>query len=134
MKVHIWKMTRWWTLFPAMYLNLPSKVHFWSKFFYLHNAAISYINYWDQVTSWKTFWKFWNGPLCRNKSLPLLLLNFAALWQSSNTVACAKKLSQILASNIGNGGRETEIRIYVNICRYKGMKSLKLQWIASTSF
>ena len=31
-------------------------------------ATISHINYWDQVNSWKNLWKFWNGPLCRNKS------------------------------------------------------------------
>ena len=29
----------------------------------------------------------------------------AVYWQSSNTEACAKKLSQILANNIDNGGR-----------------------------
>ena len=32
--------------------------------------TISHINYWDQVNSWKNLWKFWNGPLCRNKSGP----------------------------------------------------------------
>ena len=31
---------------------------------------ISHINYWDQVNSWKNFWKFLIGTLCRNKSGP----------------------------------------------------------------
>ena len=42
---------------------------------------------------------------CKNKSDPFPLLNVAVYWQSSNTEACAKKLSQILANNIDNGGR-----------------------------
>ena len=33
-------------------------------------TTISHINYWDQVSSWKKFWKFWNGPLCKNKLGP----------------------------------------------------------------
>ena len=66
--------------------------------------AISCVNYWDQVNSWKKLWKFWNGPLCRNKSGPFPLLNVAAYWESSNSEACAKKLSQILANNIENRG------------------------------
>ena len=35
---------------------------------YFFGCTISYINYWDQVNSWKNLWKFWNDPLCRNKS------------------------------------------------------------------
>ena len=68
-------------------------------------ATISHINYWDQVNSWKNLWKFWNGPLCRNKSGSSPLLNVAVYWQSSDTETCVKKLSQILANNIDNGGR-----------------------------
>ena len=41
-------------------------------------VTISHINYWDQVSSWKNFWKFCNGPLCRNKSGSFPLLNVAA--------------------------------------------------------
>ena len=67
-------------------------------------ATISDINYWDQVNSWKNLWKFLNGPLCRYKSDPFHLLNVAAYWKSSNTEACAKNLSQILANNNDNGG------------------------------
>ena len=63
------------------------------------------------------FWKFWNGPLCRNKSGPFPLLNVAIYWQSSNTKACTKKLSQILANNINNGGRGIGLRIYGRYCR-----------------
>ena len=33
-------------------------------------VTISRINYWDQRNSWKNIWKFWNSPLCRNKSAP----------------------------------------------------------------
>ena len=52
----------------------------------------------------KNFSKFWNGLSCRNKSCPFLLLNIVVHWQSSNTKACAKKLSQVLANNIKIGG------------------------------
>ena len=31
--------------------------------------------------------------------------NVAVYWQSNNTKACPKKLSQVLANNIDNGGR-----------------------------
>ena len=71
----------------------------------LMKTTISHISYWDQLIFWKNFWKFWNGPPCRNKSKPSPQLNVALYWQSkkgSNTEACAKKLSQILAKNIDN--------------------------------
>ena len=58
----------------------------------------------EQVNSWKSLWKFWNGPLCRNKSGPFLLLDVATYWKSNNSEACVKKLYQILANNIENGG------------------------------
>ena len=67
-------------------------------------VIIFHTNYCDQVNSSKNFWKFWNGPLCRSKSGPFPLLNVAAYWGSSNTKACAKKLSQILVNNVDNGG------------------------------
>ena len=69
--------------------------------------------------------KFWNGSLCRNKPGPFPLLNVAAYWQSSNTEACAKKLSQILANNIDNGGKGTGLRIYVRYCEDKLMEILR---------
>ena len=40
------------------------------------------------------------GQLCSNKSDPSPLFNVASYWKSRNTEACAKKLSQILVSNI----------------------------------
>ena len=67
---------------------------------WLRLTTASHINDSNQVNSWKIFWKFWNGPLCRNKSAPSPLLNVAAYWQSTNTEACTKKLSQILANNV----------------------------------
>ena len=81
--------------------------------------TISHINYWDQLNFWKNVWKFCNGPLWRNKEGPFLLLNVAVYWQSSSTEACAKKLSQILANNIDNGGRRIGIRIHVRYCRWE---------------
>ena len=78
--------------------------------------TISHINYWDQLNSWKNFWKFGNCPLCRNRSGPSLFLNVTVYWQISNTKACPKKLSQILAINIENGGRRIGLRIYVRCC------------------
>ena len=78
--------------------------------------TISLINCWYQVNSWKNLWKLWNGPICRNKSGSFPLLNVAGYWQSSNTETCVKKLSQILANNIDNRGREIGLRIYVRYC------------------
>ena len=92
-----------------------------TNFIYLPSSnfvTMSHINLWDHVNSWKNLWKFWNGPLCRNKSGPFPLLNVAVYWQSSNTEACAKKLSQILANNIDNEGRGIGLRIYVRYYRW----------------
>ena len=80
-------------------------------------VAIFHINYWDQVNSCKNLWKFWNGPLCRNKSATSSLMNVAAYWKSSNIEACAKNLSQILANNTDNERWEIGLRIYVRYCR-----------------
>ena len=44
---------------------------------------------------------------------------FAANWKSSNNEACAKKLSQILADNIDDGGRGIGLRIYVRYWKYQ---------------
>ena len=64
--------------------------------------------------------KWWkNSELCRNKLGPFPLLNLAAYWKSSNSEACAKKLSQILANNIDTGGRGFGLRIYVRYCLKK---------------
>ena len=52
-----------------------------------------------------------------NKAPPLL--NVVVYWQSSNAKVCAKKLSQILANNINNGGRGIGLRIYVRYCRLR---------------
>ena len=73
----------------------------------------------------KNFWKFWNGLPFRNKSGPSPLLNGAVYWQSSNTEAGSKKLSQILANNIGNGGRGIGLRIYGRYC-LKKMKNKRV--------
>ena len=50
---------------------------------------------------------------------PPPLLNVPAYWQSSNSEACTKRLSQILAKNIDNGGRGIGLRIYVRYCLKK---------------
>ena len=41
-------------------------------------------------------------------------------WQSSDSDAWGKKLSQILANNIDHGGRGIGLWIYVRYCRSKG--------------
>ena len=46
------------------------------------------------------------------------LFHVAAYWKSSNSEACAKKRSQILANNIDNGGRGIGLRICVRYCRF----------------
>ena len=82
-------------------------------------SEISHINYRVEVNSWKKLWKFWNGPICSNKSATSPLLNVAAYWQSGDTEACAKKLSQILVNNTDNGGRGIGHRIYMRYCGFK---------------
>ena len=68
----------------------------------------------------ENLWKLWNdGPLCRKKSCPFPLPNFAEYWQSNNTETCAKKLFQVLANNIDNEGRGIGLRIYVRYCLKK---------------
>lgn len=59
-------------------------------------------------------WKFKNGPLCTNNSV---------YWYSSNTEACAEKLSQIRANNVDNGGRGIGPKNYVRYCLKKEMNS-----------
>ena len=56
-------------------------------------GAISQLNYWYQVNSWKNLWKFRNGPLCRNKSGPFSLLNVAGYWKSIVGPIFVKKLN-----------------------------------------
>ena len=86
------------------------------QFYLYYLVTISHINSLDQFNSWKNLWKFWNGLLCRNKSDTFSLINVAVYWQSSDTEACAKKLSQTLANNINNGGTGIGLRIYVWHC------------------
>ena len=47
------------------------------------------------------------------KSGPSPLLNVAVYWRSNDTETCVKKMSQILANNIDNGGRGIGLRIDV---------------------
>ena len=106
---------------PQMFFKKLPENPVTTDFIYLISSdfvTISYKNYWEQVNSWKILWKFWNGLLCRNKLGPFPLLNVAANWQSSNTKACAKKLSQILVNNIDHEGRGFGLRIYVMYCSY----------------
>ena len=53
------------------------------------------------------------------KQAPPPLLSATAYWKSSNTKACAKKLSQIIANNIDNRGRRIGLRIYARCCLKK---------------
>ena len=59
----------------------------------------------------------------RSKSGSLPLINDAACWNCSNTEACAKKWSRILANNTDNGRRGIGLRIYVRYCLKKWMKN-----------
>ena len=47
------------------------------------------------------------------------LYSMLQYWQSSDTDAWGKKLSQILANNLDHGGRGIGLRIYVRYCRSK---------------
>ena len=107
------------TCAPNVFKKIPEK-QITTDFIYLTFSTfltISHINYWDHVNSWKNLWKFWNGPLCKNKSGPFPLLNVAGYWKSSSTKACAKKLCQILSNNINNREGKIGLRIYVRCCR-----------------
>ena len=111
-------------LMQPIHMQLSQKLKTFSGFFKVFSKSIiSHINYWEQVNSWKNLWKFWNGPLCRNKSGPSPLLNVAVYWQSSDTETFVTKLSQILANNIDNGGRGIGLRIYVRYCLKKLVKN-----------
>ena len=71
---------------PNVFKKLPENRRT-TDFIYLTSSnfvTISHIKY---------VWKFWNGPLCRDKSGPFPLLNVAGYWKSSNTEACAQNLS-----------------------------------------
>ena len=67
-------------------------------------STISHINYWDQVNSWKSLWKFWSSALLRNVSDPFPLLNVAVCCKSSNTEGCVKKLSRYLQTTMNKEG------------------------------
>ena len=115
-------------IFSAFYWNYP----FWQNLVQLIKIVrlssnlvptISHINYWKNC--WKNFCKFWNGPHCKNKSGPFPPLIVAVYWQSSNTKACVKKPSQILANNIDDGGRWIALIVYVRYCLKEYMKNKK---------
>ena len=104
---------------PNVFLKLPEN-QLTANFIYVtfsNFVTTSHTNYLNQVNSWKNLWKFWNGPLCRYKSGPFPLLNVAVYWKSSDTEACAKELSQILANNIDNENRVIGLRICLGYCR-----------------
>ena len=50
---------------------------------------------------------------------PPSLFNVGVHWQSSNSEACAKKLSQILENNVDNVGRGIGLIIYMKYCSYQ---------------
>ena len=95
-----------------VFLKLPEN-QTTTNFIYLPSSnfvTISHINYWDQVNSWKNLWKFWNGPLCRNKSGPSPLLNVAVYWQSSDTKLVSRNCLRYLQTTLimGGGGLVSE--------------------------
>ena len=87
----------------VIFIFFSCTMHYTFLCLFLHlSSAISHKNYWDQLNSWKNFWKFWHGPLYRNNS----------------GEACARKLAQILGNNIDHGGRGIGLRIYVSYCMF----------------
>ena len=96
-----------------------------TNFIYLTSSnfvTISHINYCDQVNAWKNLWKFWNGPLCRNKSStsPYSML------QDIGRVATPKLVStnclRYLQTTLIMGGAGIGLRIYL---RYSPKKLMK---------
>ena len=71
------------------------------------HPAISHINYWDQVDSWK----FWNGPLCRNKSVTSLLTQCCSvLEEQQHRNLCQEPVSDTCKTLIiGEGGLVSEL-------------------------
>ena len=62
------------------------------------------------------FMKILEWSTLQKQIRPPPLLNVTAYWKNSNSEDCAKKLSQILANNMENGGRGIGLRIYVRYC------------------
>ena len=79
-------------------------------------VAVSHITYWDQGSSLKNSGN--SGIFhCAEINPPFLpLLNVPAYWQSSNTKACANKMSQRLEIKVYNRGRGIRLGIYVSYC------------------
>ena len=105
---------------PKYFLKIAGKLN--NYLFYLYN----FVKFWDNISHkllrpsqfLENLQKFRNDPLYRNKSSPFLLLNVTAYWQSSNSEACAKKLPQIVANNVDNGGRGIGLKVYVRFDDY----------------
>ena len=76
------------------------------------SPTISHINYWDQLNSWKTSWKLWNGLLCIRPPPP-------TPYFSTNTEAFAKKLPQLLTIKTDNRGSRIGLKFYVSYCIIK---------------
>ena len=92
----------------------------WSEILLEHQSWILFqIRNCNCKSTLKNFWKFWNGPLYRNKSGFSFLLNNAACWQSSNTEGCANKLSRILANNFAQYWELLEKNSFIKVFFYK---------------
>ena len=105
---------------PQMFFKIPGKSNKYR--FYLPSSLkfcdnISYKLLWPSQFLEK-FMEILEWSTLQKKIRPPSLLNAAAYWKSSNTEACANNLSQILANNIDNGGREIDFRIYVTYCGF----------------
>ena len=108
---------------PNVFLKIAGKPNNYQ--FYLPN----FLKFCDNISSkllrpskfLEKFLEILEWSFYRNKSSPSPLLNVVACWKSSNTEACVKKLSQILANNIDNGRRWFGLRINV---RYCGMENV----------
>ena len=95
-----------------------------TNFIYLTSSnfvTISHVNYWDQVNSWKNLWKFWDGPLYRNKSglSPYSVLQYIGRVATPKLVArnCLRYLQTTLIVGVEDWSQ--------NLCEYYLKKLVK---------
>ena len=79
-------------------------------------VTISHINYRDQVNSWKNLWKFWNGPLCRNKSGPSPYSMLQDIGRVATLNLVPRNCLKYLQTTLIMGGGGIGVRIYVRYC------------------
>ena len=90
-------------------------------------TTIPHINYWDQLNSRKNFWKFWNGPLYRNKSGPSPLLNAQYIGRAATPKLVPTDCLRYLQTTLIIGGGELASEFMSGIAASNA-------WLLNTSY